>query len=77
MPNLHTHTQHTLISVSFGVLKFCSLRGEGRSGGEGRVKNGAKILMPPKYKIIFLSLKIVAFANAAIIILIFFLLLPI
>jgi hypothetical protein len=27
MPNLHTHT---LISVSFGVVKFCSLRGEGR-----------------------------------------------
>ena len=40
MPNLHTHTQHTLISDSFGAVKFCSLRGEGRSyGWEGRVKN--------------------------------------
>ena len=29
MPNLHTHT---LISVSYGVVKFCSLREEGRRG---------------------------------------------
>ena len=40
MPNLHTHT---LISVSFGVVKFCSLRGEGRRGREGRVKNGLRM----------------------------------
>ena len=31
------YTQHTLISVSFGVVKLCSLR------GEGRVKNGVRI----------------------------------
>ena len=30
---------HTLISVLFGVIKFCSLRGEGRRGSEGRDKN--------------------------------------
>ena len=36
MPNLHTHT---LISVSFGVVKLCSYRGEGRRCLEGRVKN--------------------------------------
>ena len=36
MPNLHIHT---LISVSFGVVKFCSLRGEGRRSWKGRVKN--------------------------------------
>ena len=44
MINLHTHTtQHTLISVLFGVVKFCSLRGEGRSGWEGRVKNEVRM----------------------------------
>ena len=43
MSNLHTQTQHTLISDSFGVAKFCSLRGEGRTGWEGRVKNGVRI----------------------------------
>ena len=32
MPILHTHTQHTLISDSFGGIKFCSLRVEGRRG---------------------------------------------
>ena len=41
MPNLHT--QHTLISVSFGVVKFCSLRWEGRRGWEGRLKNGVRM----------------------------------
>ena len=35
MPNLHTHTY----KGSFGVLNFCSLRGEGRRGWEGRIKN--------------------------------------
>ena len=40
MPNLNTHT---LISVSFGVVKFCSLTEEGRRGFEGRVKNGVRI----------------------------------
>ena len=37
MPNLHTQT---LISDPFGIVKFCSLRGERRRGWEGRVKNG-------------------------------------
>ena len=43
MPNLHTHTQHALISGSFGVVKFCSLRGEGRRGWEGILKNGVRM----------------------------------
>ena len=44
MPNLHTHTHNThLINDSFGVVKFCSLRGEGRKGWEGRVKNGVRM----------------------------------
>ena len=43
MPNLHTHTQQTLIGDSFGVVKFCSLRGECRTGWEGRVKNGVRM----------------------------------
>ena len=38
MPNLHT-----LISDSSGVVKFCSLRGEGRRGWEGRVKDGVRM----------------------------------
>ena len=37
-----THTQHTLINDSFGVVKFCSLKGEGRRGWEGMVKNGVR-----------------------------------
>ena len=43
MPNLHT--QHALISGSFGVVKFCSLRlrGEGRRDFEGRLKNGVRM----------------------------------
>ena len=40
MPNLHTHT---LISDSFEVVKFCILRGQGRTGLEGRVKNKVRI----------------------------------
>ena len=43
MSNLHTHTQHTLIRGSFGIVKFCSLRGEGRRGWECRLKNGVTI----------------------------------
>ena len=43
MPNLNSHTQHALISGSFGVVKFCSLRGEGRRGWEGRLKNGVRM----------------------------------
>ena len=43
MPNLHTHTQHTFINDSFGVVKFCSLRGEGRRGWEVRDKNGVRM----------------------------------
>ena len=39
-PNLHnTHTH----LGSFGVVKFCSLRGEGRRGWERRVKNGVRM----------------------------------
>ena len=38
MPNLHA-----LISVSFGVVNFCSLRDEGRRGYEGRLKNGVRL----------------------------------
>ena len=37
IPNLHAHT---LISDTFAVVKFRSLRGEGRMGWEGSVKNG-------------------------------------
>ena len=40
MPNLHTHT---LINDSFGVVKLCSLRGEGRRDWEGMVKNGVRM----------------------------------
>ena len=43
MTNLHTRTQHTLISDSFEVVKFCRLRGEGRRGWEGRVKNRVRM----------------------------------
>ena len=43
MLNLYTHTQHALIIGSFGVVKFCSLRGEGRWGLEGRLKNGVRM----------------------------------
>ena len=41
IPNLHT--QHTLISYPFGLVMFCSLRGEGRRDWESRVKNGVKM----------------------------------
>ena len=40
MPNLQTHT---LINDLFAVVKFCSLRGEGRRGWEDRFKNGVRI----------------------------------
>jgi hypothetical protein len=43
MPNLHTHTQHALITGSFGVLKLFSLRGEGRRYWEGRLKSGVRM----------------------------------
>ena len=43
MPNLHINTQHILISDPFGVVKFCSLRGEGRRGWDGRIKNGVRM----------------------------------
>ena len=42
MPNLHTHPTHTHLG-SFGVVQFCSLRGEGRRGWEGRLKNGVRM----------------------------------
>ena len=35
-PNLHTHT-------TFGVVKFCSLSGEGKRGWEGKLKNGVRM----------------------------------
>jgi hypothetical protein len=38
MPNLHT-----LNSDSFGVVKFSSLRGEGRRGWGGRLMNGVRM----------------------------------
>ena len=41
MPNLNT--QHTLISDPFGVLKFCSLREEGRRVWKSRVKNRVRM----------------------------------
>ena len=34
---------HTLIRDSSRVVKFFSLRGEGRSGWEDRVKNGVRM----------------------------------
>ena len=37
------YTQHALISGSFGVVKFCSLRGEGKWVLEGRLKNGVRM----------------------------------
>ena len=40
MPNLDT--THTHLGL-FGVVKFCSLRGEGRSGWKGRFKNGVRM----------------------------------
>ena len=45
MQNLHTntHTQHAIISGSFGVVKFCNLRGGGRRGWEGSLKNGVRM----------------------------------
>ena len=43
MPNRHIHTQYTLINGSFGVVKFCSLRGEGKRGWEGGLKNGVRM----------------------------------
>ena len=39
---MHTHTINT-ISEPFGVVEFCSLRGEGRRDWEGRVKNGMRM----------------------------------
>ena len=39
-PNLNTHT---FISNSFGVVKFCSLKGVGRRGWKRRVKNGVRM----------------------------------
>ena len=39
MQNLQIHTQLTHISDSFGVVKFCSLRGEGRVEGGVRMKH--------------------------------------
>ena len=41
MPNTHIHTTRT--HGSFGVVNFCSLRGEGRRGWEGRLKNRVRM----------------------------------
>jgi hypothetical protein len=41
MPNIHT--QHTFIGDLFKVVKFCSLREEGRRGWEGRAINGVRM----------------------------------
>ena len=43
MPNLHTQTTHTHISYSFGVVKSCRIRGQGRRSWEVRVKNGVRM----------------------------------
>ena len=43
MPNLHSHTHNSHSLISFGVVKFCSLRGECRRGWEGRVKNDVRM----------------------------------
>ena len=43
MPNLHTLYTHTIISDPFWVVKFCSLRGEGRRKWEGWLKNGVRM----------------------------------
>ena len=40
MPNSHTTHTH---KGSFGVVKFCILRGEGSRGWEGRLKNGVRM----------------------------------
>ena len=43
MPNLHKHTQYALKSGSFGVVKFCIFRGEGRRGWGGRLNNEVRM----------------------------------
>ena len=43
MPNFHTHTHNKHSLGLFGVVKFYSLRGEGRRGWEGRLKNGVRM----------------------------------
>ena len=40
--SLHPHTTHPHLG-SFGVVKFCSLRGEDRRGWEGWLKNGVRM----------------------------------
>ena len=52
MPNLHTHT-NTFISDPFRVVKFCSLRLEGRRVREGRVKNGVRMITLELIEFIF------------------------
>ena len=42
MPNHHTHTTQTHLGI-FKVVKFCSLRGEGKRGWEGRVNDGVRM----------------------------------
>ena len=39
----HSNTQHTLISDSFGVVKSCSVRGEGRRDLEEGLRYGVKM----------------------------------
>ena len=49
-PNIHTHSLG-FIGDSFGVVKFCMLRGEGRKGWEPRVKKGVRMkrMIPVDY----------------------------
>ena len=48
----YTHKTHSLVT-NLGFIKFCNLRGEGRMGWEGRVKNGVRM----KHKITLESIK--------------------
>ena len=40
---MSNHTKHTLIIDSFGVVKYCSLRGEGRKDSEVDIRYAVKI----------------------------------
>ena len=40
---IFTHYTYSHLFVLFGVVKFCSLRGEGRRGWEGLLKNGVRM----------------------------------
>ena len=40
---MDAHSARPCSFGSFGVVKFCILRGEGRKGWEGRLKNGVRM----------------------------------